>query len=108
MRGEYYLLVVDVPGDLGDGLAAPGLADQHDVGPLVVRPHHAVSLHLPLSLRPLSRGQADVGILGRGEGGELTNEKTVLRVLTNEKRVLRVLTNERRVLRVLNNESEVY
>ena len=68
-----YLLVVNVPGDLGDGLPAPGLADEHDVGALVVGPHHAVGLHLPLCLRPrrAPRGQADVGVAGRGQGGQL-------------------------------------
>ena len=68
-----YLLVVDVPGDLGDGLPAPGLADEHDVSALVVGTHHAVGFHLPLCLRPgrTPRGQADVGVAGRGQGGQL-------------------------------------
>ena len=66
-------MVVDVPGDLGDGLPTPGLADEHNVSPLIVRTHHAVAIDLPLSLRPRPTpcGEADVGIARRGQGGQL-------------------------------------
>ena len=59
-----YLLIVDVPGDLRYRLAAPRLADEDDVCPLVVGPHHAVTLDLALSLRPGGApcGQTDVGV----------------------------------------------
>ena len=68
-----YLLVVDVPGDLRDGLPAPRLTDENNVSALVVGTHHAVTIHLPLRLwpRPTSRGEADVSIARRGQSGQL-------------------------------------